>query len=168
MSDLYTITVLARDGGSVDLRVDIVHPDVVDVPLSRSFVAMIVEDEWAPGAAAYKAWWKAWVARDPKASPRPLYRSVELIDLLWLPREQSAPPAGMTQEELDALDGCTDPATGRSRLGSATLRVTVDDPGYVGHLEPGMSWSSTAWDEDGDGPITLGLPDDPRAWHRPG
>lgn len=56
VSDLYTITVLARDGGVIDLAVDIVHPDVVDIPLSPSFAAMLIEDEWGPGAAAHKAW----------------------------------------------------------------------------------------------------------------
>lgn len=164
-SDLYSITVVARGEDSVDLKVDIVNTDVVDIPLSPSFAAMVIEDEWAPGAAAYKAWWRAWADRDPWADPSKLYRRIELLELHHLPRAQSRPPPGMTMDEWDALDSIRDDG-GRSLLGSGTLRVTVDDPGYLGHLEPGTSWGSTAYDERGEGPTALGATDEPRAWER--
>lgn len=101
MSDLYSITVLARDGGVIDLAVDIVHPDVIDIPLSPSFAAMLVEDEWGPGAAAFKAWWRAWADREPTADPSTLYQSIELIEVRNLPRVQSEPPIGMTWDDVD-------------------------------------------------------------------
>ncbi len=163
MSDLYSITVLARDGGVIDLAVDIVHPDVVDIPLSPSFAAMLIEDEWGPGAAAFKAWWRAWADRDPAADPAPLYQSVELIDVRNLPRVQSEPPTGMT---WDDVDGNTAAAPGHSLLGAGVVRITVSDPGLIAHLDPGMRWSSTAYDEGDTGPIAFGKPGEVRRWQR--
>lgn len=163
MSDLYSITVLARDGGVVDLDIDIVHPDVVDIPLSPSFAAMIVEDEWGPGAAAYKAWWRAWADREPTADPSMLYQSVELIAVRNLPRAQSAPPTGMTWDDVDAHVAA---GTDRGLLGAGVVRITVSDPAFVAHLEPGMRWSSTAYDEQDTGPIARGEPGEVRRWQR--
>lgn len=167
MSDLYTITVVARDAGVLDLRVDIVHPDVIDVPASPSFAALVIEDEWGPGAAAFKAWWRAWADREPTADPSTLYQRIEALDVAHLPREQSAPPTGMTEEQWESA-ASPDDAQGRSLLGSVTLRVTVSDPGSLAHLAPGMRWSSTAWDEAGEGPTVLGLDGETRAWSREG
>ena len=163
MSDLYSITVLARDGGVIDLAVDIVHPDVVDIPLSPSFAAMLIEDEWGPGAAAFKAWWRAWADRDPAADPAPLYQSVELIEVRNLPRVQSEPPTGMTWDDVDG-NAAADP--GRSLLGAGVVRITVSDPGLIAHLDPGMRWSSTAYDEGDTGPIAHGEPGEVRRWQR--
>lgn len=134
MSDLYTITVLARDGGVIDLAVDIVHPDVVDIPLSPSFAAMLIEDEWGPGAAAYKAWWRAWADRDPAADPAPLYQSVELIEVRNLPRVQSEPtpacagPAPPTTRATPARSPSATPArsaAGNDRHEAADVRPDV-------------------------------------------
>lgn len=165
VSDLYLVHVVARDVTTVDLRIDIVHPDVVDIPLSPSFVAMVVEDEWGPGAAAFKAWWQAWVAREPAASCRPLYQRVEVLELRNLPREQSEPPPGMTWNEVEAIE---DPDQRDAALGQGRLRVTVGDPGLIAHLEPGMRWASTAYDEEDTGPVVRGLAGEITVWLRDG
>jgi hypothetical protein len=116
-----------------------------------------------PGTAAFKAWWRAWADRAPTANPATLYQSVELLEVKHLPRVQSEPPAGVT---WDDVDGNAAAAPGAARSASVSSASASPNPGLIAHLDPGMSWSSSAYDERDTGPIARGEPGEIRRWQR--
>ena len=160
MSDLFRIQVESNNGNSARLRVSIVSLDEVTFPLSAAFVMMLLEDEEAPGFARYEAWRRAAVDADERFNGEEHVLSITLLEYRGLPRAQGEPPAGMSLDDVDESD---DPGV----LGEALYEIVVDADGMLSHLEPGQVWDSTAYDEDGDGPVFLGAPGDPTRWERP-
>ena len=161
MSDLFRVHVEACDGCTARLRLRILSLDEITFPVSPSFVTMLIEDMSAPGHARRRAWTRAAYDADESFDPSAHVVSIRLVEVRGLPRVQGEPPAGLTRDDVDNSE---DPGV----LGEALYEIVTDGPGMLGHFTVGDAWGTTAYDEEGDGPIYLGGSGDPTEWRRAG
>ncbi len=115
-SDLFRVTVTAKAGLRVTLRVEAVHPDAGAPPANESFALMVLREASAIGELA-----KAVAIEDTR-------------DAEW----QDSYANGFVAEVV-----ARDPIAGPKP--KATLEVTVTHAAWVAHLEKGATWSSHAW-----------------------
>jgi hypothetical protein len=157
MSDLFSVRVESREERSIRLRLRIIHRDEVTFPLSPSFAMMLIADESLDSHGELREWQSAREAEDESFNASDHITAVRLVEVRGLPREQGEPPAGLTWDQVDEREE-------EGLLGKALYEIRVDVDGMLAHLKPGASWSSTAYDEAGDGPLYLGNEGDVREW----
>lgn len=159
MSDLFLVRVESQAPRSVTLRLSILHRDEVTFPLSPSFAMMLLEDESLASHADFRRWQQAREEEDESFSSVDHIEAIRLLEARGLPREQGEPPRGLTWEQVDESED-------QGLLGEALYEIVVDIDGMLSHLSPGVTWTSTAYDEAGEGPFYMGQAEDVRAWSR--
>lgn len=144
-SALYTVTVDRVEDDQVEWTVKIVHPDIFTISEQRPFAFSLLMNpffDWKHG-------------RDPAIRGTPMADEVDVDDFLdidWvrtnaggfvkeveLVDTQNYPPPGYEDENYDQF------WRGDERA-EATLKVTVTHPGWLEHLQEGMSWESASFD----------------------
>lgn len=148
MTDLYQVEVVSRKSKKVRVRLHMTL-QTTSVSIGPSFARMLIEEEARPGHEAYRAWLRKKYEQDEDFDTQSAIARVEVVAFTGLPREPWAQP---------------DPG---GSPGVVDLEVSVDDPGMLDHLEPGIRWGSTAFDELGDGTIFTGRTEEERVWKRP-
>ncbi len=150
MSDLFSVTVIEKGDEWVDLKLIIIHPDQNTFPENRSFGLMLI---WEPTFISYEYQGKTVFTHDAFAlsqlSPDQILdadyvekaqdeivKSVSVLETGCFPESQMG--ANISSEEL-----CVSLADGEGSP-CALIRITVTDSKWIGHLQKGMTWGSTA------------------------
>ena len=144
MSELYSVTVAEVTDEHVDLAVTVVHPDAGAVPDDLSFAFRILYDPFIDYSLNEK----------PPVVGAPLGKEMDLDDYLeegfiamnaagfvassTLIGEENHPPPYYGDEGYEEFWENGGPST-------ATLRVVPTHPGWIAHLEAGMSWDTAAY-----------------------
>lgn len=126
--DEYRVTVAERRPREIVLHLSRRNRDA-SLPLGKSFARMLITDESCPAHPAWLLIWERETAKDEN---------------FWLQNHV----VSMTLDEVFAPRIETETEDGDA--GSARVRIALDRDGLLDHLEPGLVWGTTAYDEGGD------------------
>jgi hypothetical protein len=130
-SDLYTVKVIEKHDRTVTLRVEVINPDQDELSENLSFALMVLREgtDGHPGA--------------------PLAMEVSFYDTLdedWLQL--------YTRGFIESSRSVTEPGTAGSELErdwtKGSLTITVTDPAWIEHLQPGTEFASRAFEAASD------------------
>ncbi|MBN2498311.1 MAG: hypothetical protein JXR96_27215 [Deltaproteobacteria bacterium] len=148
MSELYAVSVLSKTETRVDFHVQVVHPDSMHIPSSKTFAMQLLFDpihDWQIG-------------KDEKRLARaPLAAQMDLNDYLneaWIRKNASGFIKSVKRSEVTGRppkaaerDGEHPYWRDASRWMSGKLSVTVHHPAWIQHLEPSLSFETAAYDQ---------------------
>lgn len=126
-SDLYRVKVTEKQGRTVKLRVEVVHPDANYLSDNESFALMLLHEGLHGTQNA------------------PLSQEISFEDTLdrgWLERYTRG---FVERSEVQVASGSADGQKPEDWL-KGTLTITATDPAWVAHLEPGAEFDSRAFD----------------------
>ncbi|MEO5584314.1 MAG: hypothetical protein ABIQ75_02575 [Flavobacteriales bacterium] len=143
-TDLYGIRVLAKEGPTVTLKVFLTYYDWDQIPYSKDFFLMVLWDE----------------ADTRFGGGGPLGDAITVPQIC--DEKFRLEHAGAYVESVDTISCANYPITNKEhlatfyyeregrwenedKLAQVDYKITVTDPKWIEHLEPGMSWGTTAY-----------------------
>lgn len=143
-TDLYGIRVLAKKGPTVTLKVFLVYYDWDQIPDSKDFFLMVLWDKadtrFGGGGPLGDAITVSQICSESfRMAQAPAYvANVEKIGSANYPVTNREELSTFYYEDEGRWEN-------EDRLAQVDFLVTVTDPKWIEHLQPGMSWGSTAY-----------------------